>query len=1208
MNSSICKRLALILIVTFLITALPWRELRADANTHGEYNCSSLSITYDQTSTWGLTTQGEYVVTNISEETVNTWTLQIEFASDLTITNIWNGQERSDDNTPANILVIGNEVYNGVITPGESVSFGVVAQGISFAPVAPISVSLITGDMTSDSLGENTETASMPDPSTYVVFSASNTSDLVISGWRSDIEGNVYSGKDFIYQCSEFGMDGMICAEGAIDLNGCPAQILENASHQDMPDLSGEILSKANELTILDDSEFASQADIISDGYYYSSESVTINSQTFGGEVVIVSETDIEVNVDSISGNGHITLYSIDGDITINGSQSVFNGTLYAPHGSVTLNAYDITVIGKIIADEFSYSGTKLTVTTDPNCVLCDPDVTVVPTPTEMITPTPTVTPTPAQIDVNLDSDGDLLPDYLEDELGTNPNDPDTDGDGLGDYLELMIGYDPTIQDSDGNGTLDGDEDQDGDGLSNIVELNADLDILSEDSDCDGLKDGEEVNLYGTDPNDPDSDDDSILDGDEILLGKDPSDSGDASVRIEQTKEQQIDNEEDPAVTSVEVTIALANTIDRSLEVTDMYNRDMYITDVEGRIGSPVSFECEEDFDSATVVFHYNESALGETEESDLGVLWYDEENGIFVMQDQAIVDTENNTVTVELEHFSRYTLVDRSGWTSSGPNVYLAEGLGDSTAERNGIDVYITVHLDDNTTQEDKLEMIRCIDQILELTEDGDRYYFAVYDDSHVYSNREYYTSTGVILGDVRSEIMNFQGISIQAWVQQQRNSWAPIDLVDIGNDALTINLFASNRNASSSLSSGVAIGITYTDLAPVVVSGAFRNEVYGVNLNIRHDNTEQMNDIRRLLGLESINATDSDGDGLPDVLEEEGMYATNHHKYYSDPEDPNSDEDSLSDGEEMGTVYSIHRISEDKVLINYVDSLDISSMPTSEYSFLEQYIPENVDEICYVFKIQSNPSDSDSDNDEFYDDEDGIPFEINPDIAYILYSANGSFYLQTEAYIRHMNYTYDVLSLSVSDSTQFKNYWNSMGVDDEGRYIKRIREVVTVFHGFSQIIDMDNNPEITGSDIEHYLTPKRIDTLRLSSCNNGDVDDANNVARKFMEWGTIGEVYAWDGQSAYIVNGEIVLLLPSSDEWLGNNYFALDLSVEFSASNLRNYIIIGLVGSYSSIRIINRDGFDLGMVRYYRDSSGRVVYENVPDSSINSIGLYCG
>ncbi len=309
---------------------------------------------------------------------------------------------------------------------------------------------------------------------------------------------------------------------------------------------------------------------------------------------------------------------------------------------------------------------------------IIDPTPTPVPTDTPTITPTEeptgtptteptgTETPTPTPIiDYEADQDLDGLPDYIEEQLGTDPLKADTDDDLLNDYIEVMTGYNPTNPDSDGNGITDGNEDCDGDGLSNIFELQIGTEMVLEDTDGDNLKDGDEVNVYGTDPLVPDTDGDGIKDGDEVSIGKNPSDSSDGATRIPQTFTWTIINPEDAAITSVDVSISVANRIDRVVDVEDYYDVDVYSTGVYGRIGSPLNFECDEDFDTATVVIHYDESSLGDTLEEELGVLWFDVESGFYITQDQAVIDTMNNTVTLVLEHFSTYVLVNLNKWNN---------------------------------------------------------------------------------------------------------------------------------------------------------------------------------------------------------------------------------------------------------------------------------------------------------------------------------------------------------------------------------------------------------------------------------------------------------------------------------------------------------------------------------------------------------------
>ena len=115
------------------------------------------------------------------------------------------------------------------------------------------------------------------------------------------------------------------------------------------------------------------------------------------------------------------------------------------------------------------------------------------------------------------DTDGDLVTDVQEAELGTDPTEPDTDDDGLTDYQETGLGVadrptcDELDPDTDGDGLLDGEE-----------FLQPGLDCLDPDTDDDGANDGDEI-AAGTDPFD-DADGDFLSDAQEAALGSDPND------------------------------------------------------------------------------------------------------------------------------------------------------------------------------------------------------------------------------------------------------------------------------------------------------------------------------------------------------------------------------------------------------------------------------------------------------------------------------------------------------------------------------------------------------------------------------------------------------------------------------------------------------------------------------------------------------------
>jgi hypothetical protein len=85
------------------------------------------------------------------------------------------------------------------------------------------------------------------------------------------------------------------------------------------------------------------------------------------------------------------------------------------------------------------------------------------------------------------------LPDYIEEQLGTDPFDDDSDDDGMSDGAEVQFGTDPLVDDA------------------------------YDDPDLDGLTNIEEVGIYGTDPFDDDTDDDGASDLEEVEIGSDPT-------------------------------------------------------------------------------------------------------------------------------------------------------------------------------------------------------------------------------------------------------------------------------------------------------------------------------------------------------------------------------------------------------------------------------------------------------------------------------------------------------------------------------------------------------------------------------------------------------------------------------------------------------------------------------------------------------------
>ena len=274
---------------------------------------------------------------------------------------------------------------------------------------------------------------------------------------------------------------------------------------------------------------------------------------------------------------------------------------------------------------------------------------------------------TSEEIDYEKDTDEDGLPDWLEEELGTDPLNPDTDGDGLPDgYEYLVLGTDPLKKDTDDNGINDGDEDFDGDGLTNLEEYELGTDPFNEDTDFDGLTDYDEVHIYGTDPLKYDTDEDGLSDGKEIELGTDPLNpdtdgngilDGDEIYTIEKTPEPEFtDKNVIPTVR-----IDLAGRLMESLDIYALSEDNLYLpSEMPGYIGAGYEFELGGEFEGGTLTFDFNPDFL-EIEDFDPAIYYYDEEKQLMEYVEDQEIDWENNQVSTEISHFSKYILINNT-------------------------------------------------------------------------------------------------------------------------------------------------------------------------------------------------------------------------------------------------------------------------------------------------------------------------------------------------------------------------------------------------------------------------------------------------------------------------------------------------------------------------------------------------------------------
>lgn len=905
------------LSVSLLFSSAPLpvfaKELQEESKFTSVEEGYKYSVQENITSSWTGHANVDLVFTNTGSETIHNW--YFTFSTPYTIDNIWNAAIAEMDG--AGIYTIVNSTWNQDIASGQSVTVGITfsdADGISAMPEWYLL---------------NTREA-VVDPSEY------SLSYQEQSSWNG-------------------GFTGALILQPSVQLKDW--KVTFNASRV-LSTVSSAVLSSQDDGVV----------SISNDGY---NQNISAGASYYIGIAGVNSDAEFSISNVNMTASG--LGYTLQEDSNMNG-----------------IADYLDVVMG---------TGTEIEPTVIPTPTDI-PEVTVTPEPTVTVYPTaiptgevtPTVTPT---VDPELDTDSDGIPDYIEEQLGTDKTNPDSDADGISDYTEVIIGYNPLSNDTDTNGISDGDEDFDKDGLSNVTEIRLGTSIVSHDSDSDGLSDGDEVNLYGTDPTKFDTDGDGIGDNDEISMGKDPSDASDGNLKVVQTIEQTIHNADEPAITSVELSMELTKLISNDVKISDLYNIDAYSTKVAGRIGSPIGFECSEDFNTATVTIHYDESKLGDTNEEDLGVLWYDEVDGVYIIQEQAVVNTESNTVTVELSHFSTYLLVDKKIWCNREPIDYTIP----PTTEQY-YDFYFALDVSQNMTLDARKIALSTLQSFISNMRSGDRICIIYFDTKYASSGEAISVDDTYAIDQMMQQVeTNLMNASLGG---QFGSYLIPFQLTatlinnyvaDIGNEKAlfilsndTENFYAGNyinemnydKSSANFSANFVMMGNNGEgswnygwQYASATASNYYS---YGKFVNLWDSFYDQY-------GKKSGWEIDNDGDGLPDFMEVQGMLQTNGEVMYTSvdcgstdaigmPEGYDDDDDHLSDGQELGQMYTI-----------VVSDGNTTITPDTNNGYLLEAFRSIIgddaqDGVWYIFDSTSDARLPDSDFDHYKDDIDNRPW----------------------------------------------------------------------------------------------------------------------------------------------------------------------------------------------------------------------------------------
>ena len=272
----------------------------------------------------------------------------------------------------------------------------------------------------------------------------------------------------------------------------------------------------------------------------------------------------------------------------------------------------------------------------------------------------------PIWADFSLDTDGDGLRDWEEGHTGrdTDPKNPDTDGDGLKDKDDIACGSNPNNPHTFKDDVLDSDIDFDEDGLTAKEEMEFDSEPFFKDWDRDYLDDFQE-RKYGTDPNNPDTDEDGLLDGLEIKYGFDPKNpdtdkdgipDGDEIITVNMSYDKDDGMTKPSAIVKLKAKNAEKLSIVRDNPKTSIWMNE----DVPGFLDAMYDFTASGDIEEAILTFKFDEK-YKKTDNFDPAIYYIDTQNQEMVLLENQVIDWDKHTVTVKVNHFSNYSLVEKN-------------------------------------------------------------------------------------------------------------------------------------------------------------------------------------------------------------------------------------------------------------------------------------------------------------------------------------------------------------------------------------------------------------------------------------------------------------------------------------------------------------------------------------------------------------------
>lgn len=313
--------------------------------------------------------------------------------------------------------------------------------------------------------------------------------------------------------------------------------------------------------------------------------------------------------------------------------------------------------------------------------------------------------------------------------------------------------------------------------------------------------------------------------------------------------------------------------------------------------------------EKAKISFLYDEKAVSEEKARNLCIAYYNEELGRMELLENSKVDTTSHTVSVETTHFSRYVVVDSEEWYEAWAQSQLI--IRDESVAQNYFDIVFTLDCSDSMNETDKNELSKeCTYSFIQNLYEGD--YFTVFKFNDNVTN---------VLEEQRMEdIVNWDSV----YMTLREIDASGGTNIEAALDSSVEHIKASEQGATQLI---VLLSDGQADVGEAVIQKAVNSKIrvisigFGANANeelLRHiavstggqyykageDNIEKIFErIREEYVGVDLNK-DSDHDGIPDKIETTGMRNQYGKVIQTNSNDPDTDDDGISDGIEMGEI----------------------------------------------------------------------------------------------------------------------------------------------------------------------------------------------------------------------------------------------------------------------------------------------------------------